>query len=98
MSRKILVDLVFPLMIYKSPGDQQGPEGTTYRYKTVDNDVDLDSHLAADWHLTIADACKVKEPLPDPKPVDQLAIDLAYQPEASDSADSAPEKPSKKKS
>lgn len=77
MSKHRHLDLTFPVMLYKSPGDQQGPDGTTYRYKTVDSQADLDAHLDAGFHLSVPEACGVKEPEPDPAPVNQLAIDTA---------------------
>lgn len=50
-----------PKLVYKSPGDQHGPEGKTYSWVGVKTQEELDAKLADGWHLTLGEAIATKE-------------------------------------
>ena len=50
-----------PKLVYKSPGDQYGPEGKTYSWAGVKTQEELDDKLAGGWHLTLGEAIAPKE-------------------------------------
>ena len=50
-----------PKLVYKSPGDQHGPEGNTYSWAGVKTQEELDGKLADGWHLTLGEAIAPKE-------------------------------------
>jgi hypothetical protein len=63
-----------PKLVYKSPGDQHGPEGKTYSWAGVKTQEELDGKLADGWHLTLGEAIAPKEAPKQPEiPLDDSA-------------------------
>lgn len=46
----------FPTLVYKSPGNHFGPNGSTYNYVGVTDQEELDKRLAEGWCLTLLGA------------------------------------------
>tara|TARA_R110001606_G_scaffold326390_1_gene473156 strand:- start:630 stop:962 length:333 start_codon:yes stop_codon:yes gene_type:complete len=60
-----------PKLVYKSPGDQYGPEGKTYSWAGVKTQEELDGKLADGWFATLAEAIAPKDaPKIEPKAVE----------------------------
>lgn len=53
----------FPTLVYKSPGNHFGPDGSTYNYAGVNDQAELDKRLKEGWSLTLLGAigCKLDE-------------------------------------
>lgn len=48
--------IIFPIMLYRSPGQHKKPSGGTYKYISVDTQESFDEKLAEGWFLSSADA------------------------------------------
>ena len=46
----------FPTLVYKSPGNHFGPNGSTYNYAGVADQEELDKRLSEGWCLTLLGA------------------------------------------
>lgn len=46
----------FPTLVYKSPGNHFGPNGSTYNYVGVNDQAELDARLKDGWCLTLLGA------------------------------------------
>lgn len=48
--------MIFPTLVYKSPGNHFGPNGSTYNYVGVNDQAELDARLKDGWCLTLLGA------------------------------------------
>ena len=46
----------FPTIVYRSPGANPGPNGTSYDYKGVEDAKDLEAALGEGWHVSLVAA------------------------------------------
>ena len=46
----------FPVLVYRSPGENKKPGGGTYKYTSVRSQGELDAKLAEGWHPSSAEA------------------------------------------
>lgn len=46
----------FPTLVYKSPGNHFGPNGSTYNYAGAADQAELDQRLKEGWSLTLMGA------------------------------------------
>jgi hypothetical protein len=53
----------FPRFVYKSPGPSRHSSGGAYRFAVVNDQAEIDAHVAQGWSLTVREAiAKVGEP------------------------------------
>lgn len=60
--------IIFPTIVYKSPGQHFGPFGKTYKTAPAVDQSVFDALIADGWHATLPEACGQvvdKEPEPD---------------------------------
>jgi hypothetical protein len=60
-------DMAFPDIVYKKGGPHRGPKGSTYKYKGVSCEAEMQSALSAGYFKCLHEAIA---PAPAPAPVD----------------------------